>query len=70
MPAEADAEVARLAAQVSPRSRRRRLALGVIVVIGGDTAAALLGDGRHVRVLGSVTPGTAWVGVASVSACR
>jgi 4-hydroxythreonine-4-phosphate dehydrogenase len=31
-----------------------------VMVIGGDTAAALLG-GAQVRVLGSVAPGTAWV---------
>jgi uncharacterized protein YgbK (DUF1537 family) len=34
--------------------------LGALVVIGGDTAAAVLGDAT-VHVLGSVTPGTAWV---------
>jgi uncharacterized protein YgbK (DUF1537 family) len=34
--------------------------LGALVVIGGDTAAAVLGDAT-VQVLGSVTPGTAWV---------
>jgi uncharacterized protein YgbK (DUF1537 family) len=34
--------------------------LGALVVIGGDTAAAVLGD-PTVQVLGSVAPGTAWV---------
>ena len=34
-------------------------ALGAIIVLGGDTAAALLGT-APVRVLGSVAPGTAW----------
>jgi D-threonate/D-erythronate kinase len=55
----ADAEAARLAAQVEEvAAKAPRLA--AIVVIGGDTAAAVLGT-APVRVLGSVAPGTAWL---------
>lgn len=42
---------------------RREVALGALVVIGGDTAAALFG-GSAVSVQGSVAPGTAWAQVA------
>ncbi len=38
---------------------RRRVALGALVIIGGDTAAAVLGR-ADVTVRGSVDPGTAW----------
>ncbi len=38
---------------------RRRVPLGALVVIGGDTAAAVLGS-ADVTVQGSVDPGTAW----------
>jgi uncharacterized protein YgbK (DUF1537 family) len=55
----ADAEVARLAAQVSEVAAKARN-LAAIVVLGGDTAAAVLGTAA-VRVLGSVAPGTAWL---------
>lgn len=39
---------------------RRAMSIGTLVVIGGDTAAAVLGD-ETVTVHGSVGPGTAWV---------
>ena len=55
----ADAEVARLEAQVSEVAAKAP-ALGAIIVLGGDTAAALLGT-APARVLGSVAPGTAWL---------
>ena len=55
----AHVEAARLAAQVSEVAGKAP-GLAVIVVIGGDTAASVLGD-EPVRVLGSVTPGTAWL---------
>lgn len=41
---------------------RRRVELAALVVIGGDTAAAVLDGGRAV-VHGSVAPGTAWATV-------
>ena len=44
----------------SPRCAAKAAGLAVIVVIGGDTAAMVLGK-APVRVLGSVAPGTAWV---------
>jgi uncharacterized protein YgbK (DUF1537 family) len=55
----ADAEAARLAAQVEEVAAKAPH-LAAIVVIGGDTAAAVLGT-APVRVLGSVAPGTAWL---------
>jgi uncharacterized protein YgbK (DUF1537 family) len=55
----ADAEAARFAAEVEEVAEKAA-GLAVIVVIGGDTAAAVLGS-APVRVLGSVAPGTAWV---------
>jgi uncharacterized protein YgbK (DUF1537 family) len=55
----ADAEAARLAAEVA-EVVAKAVGLAVMVVIGGDTAAALLGSAT-VRVLGSVAPGTAWL---------
>ncbi len=42
---------------------RREVALGALVVIGGDTAAAVFG-GATVSVQGTVAPGTAWAEVA------
>ena len=42
---------------------RREVELGALVVIGGDTAAAVFGDAA-VSVLGTVAPGTAWAEVA------
>jgi uncharacterized protein YgbK (DUF1537 family) len=58
-PGRADAEAARLGAQVAEVAAKAA-GLAVIVVIGGDTAAMVLGA-APVRVLGSVAPGTAWV---------
>ena len=55
----ADAEAARLGAQVAEVAAKAA-GLAVIVVIGGDTAAMVLGK-APVRVLGSVAPGTAWL---------
>jgi uncharacterized protein YgbK (DUF1537 family) len=57
--ARADAEAARLAAQVSEVALKAA-GLALIVVIGGDTAAMVLGN-APVQVLGSVAPGTAWL---------
>lgn len=58
-PADAESMAATLATDA------RRLVgelpeLGALIVIGGDTAAALLGE-TTVRVIGSLAPGTAWV---------
>ena len=39
---------------------RRHVELGAIVVLGGDTATAVIGD-AEVHVLGSLGPGEAWV---------
>jgi uncharacterized protein YgbK (DUF1537 family) len=58
-PEQADVEAARLAAEVAEVAAKATH-LAAIVVIGGDTAAALLGA-TAVRVLGSVAPGTAWL---------
>jgi uncharacterized protein YgbK (DUF1537 family) len=58
-PAEAESRVRGLAGQVQAILRSVPT-LGALVVIGGDTAAAVLGHAT-VHVLGSVTPGTAWV---------
>jgi uncharacterized protein YgbK (DUF1537 family) len=55
----ADAEVARLAAQVSEVAAKAP-GLAAMIVLGGDTAASVLGT-APVRVLGSVAPGTAWL---------
>lgn len=41
---------------------RRRLELGALVIVGGDTAAAVLGPGPAI-VHGMVGPGTAWATV-------
>ena len=41
---------------------RREVALGALVVVGGDTAAAVFGDSA-VSVRGTVAPGTAWAEV-------
>jgi uncharacterized protein YgbK (DUF1537 family) len=57
--AKAEIEVARLAAE-STEVAAKASGLAVLVVLGGDTAAALLGSSA-VRVLGSVGPGTAWL---------
>lgn len=43
----------------------RHVDLGALVVIGGDTAAAVLGD-APVTVHGSVDPGTAWCSVPTL----
>ncbi len=56
---EADAAAVSLAA-VARDVSAAVVELGALVVIGGDTAAALLGQ-CDVHVLGSLTPGTAWV---------
>jgi uncharacterized protein YgbK (DUF1537 family) len=58
-PAEAESRARGLAGQVQAILRSVPT-LGALVVIGGDTAAAVLGHAT-VHVLGSVTPGTAWV---------
>ena len=55
----AEVEVARFAVEVAEVAAKAPL-LGGLVVLGGDTAAALLGNAA-VRVLGSVAPGTAWL---------
>lgn len=39
---------------------RRHVELGAIVILGGDTATAVIGD-ADVQVLGSLGPGEAWV---------
>jgi uncharacterized protein YgbK (DUF1537 family) len=56
---QAQIEVARLAAEATEVVAKGS-GLAALIVLGGDTAAALLGD-TAVRVLGSVTPGTAWL---------
>jgi uncharacterized protein YgbK (DUF1537 family) len=56
-------DAAQSAAQALARAvheRLERVAVDAIVVIGGDTTAAILGE-RPVRVLGSLGQGTAWV---------
>jgi 4-hydroxythreonine-4-phosphate dehydrogenase len=58
-PADADA-VARALTAAARRIAQSVHELGALVVLGGDTAAALLGE-SGVHVLGSLTPGTAWV---------
>jgi uncharacterized protein YgbK (DUF1537 family) len=57
--AQAEVEVARLAAEAAEVAAKAS-GLAALVVLGGDTAAALLGNAA-VRVLGSVAPGTAWL---------
>jgi uncharacterized protein YgbK (DUF1537 family) len=59
--AGSDAEAA--AAALASAARRLSATveeLGAVVVLGGDTASAVLGP-ADVHVLGSLTPGTAWV---------
>lgn len=56
---QAEVEVARLAVEVAEVAAKAPL-LAALVVLGGDTAAALLGNAA-VRVLGSIAPGTAWL---------
>ena len=46
---------------------RRHVDIGAIVVIGGDTATAVIGD-APVRVLGSAGPGVAWAEVGGFDA--
>jgi uncharacterized protein YgbK (DUF1537 family) len=46
---------------------RHEIGLGALVVIGGDTAAAVLGDARVVA-RGTVEPGTAWADVEGIDA--
>jgi uncharacterized protein YgbK (DUF1537 family) len=58
-PADADA-VARALTDAARRVVESVDELGALVVLGGDTASALLGA-WEVHVLGSLTPGTAWV---------
>lgn len=41
------------------RELHRRVPLAALVIVGGDTAAAVLGP-AHVTVHGSIEPGTAW----------
>ena len=60
---EVDATMAtEVAAELADRAHRALAAdvFGAVIVIGGDTAAALLGD-ADVVVHGSVAPGTAWL---------
>ena len=56
---QAEMEAARFAAEVTEVAAKAS-ALAAVVVIGGDTAGALLGSDA-LRVLGSVAPGTAWL---------
>jgi uncharacterized protein YgbK (DUF1537 family) len=56
---QAEIEIARLAAEAAEVAAKAS-GLAALVVLGGDTAAALLGNAA-VRVLGSVAPGTAWL---------
>jgi uncharacterized protein YgbK (DUF1537 family) len=58
-PADADA-FARALTAAARRVTESVHELGALVVLGGDTASALLGESQ-VHVLGSLTPGTAWV---------
>ncbi|TDT16611.1 uncharacterized protein YgbK (DUF1537 family) [Ilumatobacter fluminis] len=46
---------------------RRHVELGAIVILGGDTATAVIGD-ADVEVLGSLGPGEAWVDAAGFDA--
>lgn len=71
-PVPADRVDGRHAAEASERLRslvaevERVVGLGALVVVGGDTTAALLGDAA-VSVHGSVLPGTAWSTVSDRS---
>ena len=56
---QAETEAARFAAEVIEVAAKAS-GLAALVVLGGDTAAALLGNAA-LRVLGSVGPGTAWL---------